>query len=155
MVCSSQMQSDSVSQSQSSSAVIRARQALIDYIKRCCCAYVNHRMELIKRLRWKHGGILPNSVKENLSTAEVEWFNEYNKLLADYQASLSDKGLNLMSSLLPPKELYVQVRALRDFGEFETTDGTVIVLNENSLHNLPIQDCDMLIKQGVLEVVGD
>lgn len=51
-------------------------------------------------------------LKENLSTAEVEWFNEYNKLLADYQASLSDKGLNLMSSLLPPKELYVQVRLI-------------------------------------------
>lgn len=94
------MQSDSVCQSQSSSAVIRARQALIDYIKRCCCAYVNHRMELIKRLRWKHGGILPNSVKVLFCLEKGLIFKNFLSLLYLSFLLLIDRQISALNVLL-------------------------------------------------------
>uniref|UniRef100_F1LCR0 DNA replication complex GINS protein PSF1 n=1 Tax=Ascaris suum TaxID=6253 RepID=F1LCR0_ASCSU len=131
---------------------VRARQSCIDFIKRCCCAYVNNRMERIKSLRWKHGGVLPANIKANLHEAEIEWLNEYNSMLAEFQGSFGENGVNLMTNLKPPKSLFIEVRAIEDYGEFETSDGTVVMLKKNSLHSLPRQDCEMLIKQGILEI---
>ncbi|XP_039640617.1 DNA replication complex GINS protein PSF1 [Perca fluviatilis] len=45
------------------------------------------------------------------------------------------------------------VRCLKDHGEFEIDDGTVILLKKNSQHFLPRWKCEQLIRQGVLEHV--
>ncbi|XP_016123920.1 DNA replication complex GINS protein PSF1-like [Sinocyclocheilus grahami] len=47
----------------------------------------------------------------------------------------------------------IQVRCLKDHGEFEIDDGTVILLKKNSQHFLPRWKCEQLIRQGVLEHV--
>uniref|UniRef100_UPI003AAB4382 DNA replication complex GINS protein PSF1 isoform X2 n=1 Tax=Centroberyx gerrardi TaxID=166262 RepID=UPI003AAB4382 len=46
-----------------------------------------------------------------------------------------------------------EVRCLKDHGEFEIDDGTVILLKKNSQHFLPRWKCEQLIRQGVLEHV--
>jgi len=43
--------------------MVKARQTSIDRIKRCCCTYINMRMERLRNLRWRAGGQLPNDVK--------------------------------------------------------------------------------------------
>lgn len=60
-------------------------------------------------------------------------------------------GLDLTQSQLPPKSLYVEVRCLIDFGEFETEDGTVLRLTKDSQHLMSRSDCESLIRQGILE----
>ena len=42
-----------------------ARQSCIEFIKRCCCAYINKRMERLKAERWKRAGNIPQSIKVN------------------------------------------------------------------------------------------
>lgn len=130
-----------------------ARQSCIDFIKRCCCAYLNKRMERLKALRWKYAGNIPQSIKANLCAAEIQWLNSYEYDLAKFQEEFGDEDnpLNLMTNVKPAKSLFVQVHAVEDYGEFEISDGTVVVLKKNSLHSLPRQDCEMLLKQGVLE----
>uniref|UniRef100_A0AAZ3RSD2 DNA replication complex GINS protein PSF1 n=1 Tax=Oncorhynchus tshawytscha TaxID=74940 RepID=A0AAZ3RSD2_ONCTS len=44
-----------------------------------------------------------------------------------------------------------EVRCLKDHGEFEIDDGTIILLKKNSQHFLPRWKCEQLIRQGVLE----
>ncbi|KAM9803720.1 DNA replication complex GINS protein PSF1 isoform 2-T2 [Neosynchiropus ocellatus] len=46
-----------------------------------------------------------------------------------------------------------EVRCLKDHGEFEVDDGTVVLLKRNSQHFLPRWKCEQLIRQGVLEHV--
>lgn len=73
--------------------------------------------------------------------------------IREFQRGLGESGVDLMAYGEPPKTLFVQVRVLVDYGEFETSDGAPVVLQKNSIHSLLRQDCDMLIRQGVLEIM--
>jgi GINS complex subunit 1 len=63
-------------------------------------------------------------------------------------------SLDLTQNLKPPKNLYIQVKCITEFGEFETEDGDIVVLKKNSLHLLPRVQCELLIAQGILEHVS-
>ncbi|XP_074006836.1 DNA replication complex GINS protein PSF1 isoform X3 [Numenius arquata] len=101
-------------------------------------------VELVRELHRAAGGSLP--------PFRVEWFNQYKKSLATYMRSVGgEEGLDLTQDIKPPKSLYIEVRCLRDYGEFEIDDGTTILLKKNSQHFLPRWKCEQLIRQGVLE----
>ena len=42
------------------------------------------------------------------------------------------RGLDLTLQKKPPKRLYVQVRCLKDYGEYELGDGTSVILSKGS-----------------------
>lgn len=52
----------------------------------------------------------------------------------------------------PPKDLYVEVRVLRDCGEIMTENG-LVNLEANSTHFLRRVDVEQLIRQGLLEQI--
>lgn len=68
-------------------------------------------------------------------------------------SSIGETGVDLLQHSKPPKSLYVEVRVLEDYGDFETEDGQVVVLAKNSTHFLERSQCEKLIRQGVLEHV--
>ncbi|PIO72407.1 hypothetical protein TELCIR_05665 [Teladorsagia circumcincta] len=74
----------------------------------------------------------PHLKNNNLCEAEIEFFNEYCSSLAEFQAGIGENGVNLLLSTHPPKALYVQVRVLENYGEFETSDGNLVMLQVNS-----------------------
>lgn len=81
---------------------------------------------------------------------QQQWLRRYNGLLADYMTKVE---LDLTRFRSPPKSLYVQVRCVQDFGDFETEDGTVIVLARDTTHFLERSQCEKLIHQGIVEHV--
>ncbi|XP_053099488.1 DNA replication complex GINS protein PSF1 isoform X1 [Hemicordylus capensis] len=120
--------------------------------RRCILAYLYDRLLRIRALRWEYGSVLPNAVRFHMSAEEMEWFNQYKKSLATYMRSLGGgDGLDLTQDIKPPKSLYIEVRCLKDYGEFEIDDGTTILLKKNSQHFLPRWKCEQLIRQGILE----
>ena len=42
-------------------------------------AYLNHRAERIRNMRWQFGAVLPPDVKANLCEAEQNFFTKYNR----------------------------------------------------------------------------
>ena len=118
-------------------------------------AYLHNRLERIKEHRWHFGSVLPPEIKSNICEPEAQFFIKYNKSLASYMKSIGEGSftLDLTQHLKPPKNLYIQVKVLTDFGEFETEDGDVVVLKKNSLHLLPRVQCESLVSQGILEHV--
>lgn len=52
----------------------------------------------------------------------------------------------------PPKDLYIEVRVLRDCGEVMTENG-LVHLEANSTHFLRRADVEQLIRQGLLEQI--
>ncbi|VDK48115.1 unnamed protein product [Anisakis simplex] len=112
---------------------IGVKQGCIEFMKRCCLAYLNERKQRLQTFRWKFGEVLPSDIKANLCQAEMDWFNQYTTMLAEYQGSVGENGVNLMTNMKPPKSLFTQVRAIEDYGEFETSDGTVVLLKKNSV----------------------
>lgn len=138
---------------QPSKSAIVLRHAAVERNKRCLLAYINSRAEKIREMRWQFGAVLPPEIKANLCEPELEFFSKYNRNLAAYMKSVTDsgRGVDLMIDLTPPKSLYIEVRCLTDYGQFETEDGAVIMLKRNTQHFLPRTQCEQLIRQGVLE----
>ncbi|XP_067030178.1 DNA replication complex GINS protein PSF1-like [Acropora muricata] len=127
---------------------VHLRHASLERNKRCLLSYIYNRMLRIKKFRWEFGTVLPEEIKDNLCEQEIQWFSKYNKSLAMYMRTV---GLDLTQNMKPPKSLYIEVRCLEDYGEFEAEDGTVVLLKKNSQHFLPRSHCEHLIRQGVLE----
>lgn len=131
---------------------IQLRHTCLERNQRCLIAYVYNRMSKIHDYRWQVGSVLPPDFKLSLSEQEVQWFNSYNRSLAMYMRRIGgSRGLDLTQYMQPPKSLYIEVRCLEDYGEFETEDGVVIQLKLNSQHYLLRSQCEHLIKQGILE----
>ena len=130
---------------------IQLRHACLERNQRCLLAYVHHRMTRIRDYRWQTGSVLPPAFRLSLCEQEVQWFTRYNRSLATYMRSIGSSGLDLTQHLQPPKSLFVEVRCLEDYGEFEMEDGTVVLLNKNTQHYLPRSQCEPLIRQGILE----
>lgn len=61
------------------------------------------------------------------------------------------QGIDLTADLRPPKSLYIEVRCLEDYGNFELEDGEVVHFRKNSQHYLPRTQVENLIRQGVLK----
>ncbi|ROT72272.1 DNA replication complex GINS protein PSF1 isoform X1 [Penaeus vannamei] len=133
---------------------VHLRHAALERNRRCLLAYLYNRLERVRDMRWEFGSILPADIRANMCEPEIIWFNKYNKNLASYMRSLGEgTGLDLTQDIKPPKNLYIEVRCLQDYGEFEIEEGDTVVLQKNTTHYLPMAQCQHLIRQGILEHV--
>ncbi|XP_077438460.1 DNA replication complex GINS protein PSF1 [Vanacampus margaritifer] len=133
---------------------IRLRHCCLLRNQRCVGAYLYDRLLRIRALRWEYGSVLPANVRFHMSAEELQWFARYKKSLASFMRSLGGGGgLDVTQDMKPPKSLYIQVRCVKDHGELEMDDGTLVLLKKNSQHFLPRWTCEHLIRQGVLEHV--
>jgi GINS complex subunit 1 len=119
---------------------------LVDYMamrrsKRCLLAYHRTRTEKLEELVWKgfdvadlsgqqvagngggEGGSSGAAGKSSLSPQEEEYVRSYGDLLAAYKGQWTD--IDLTGSLEPPRDLFVDVRVLKDAGAIETEYGQV------------------------------
>lgn len=132
--------------------VMQARHTAKLWNKRCIIAYHYERLNRLKKLRWEYGNNLPQEIAKNLSENELEWFTKYNDNLFTYMNALNDgKGLDLTLYINPPKKLYINVKCLRDYGQFDSEDGQPVMLKKDNIYYLPVNPCEKLIQQGVLE----
>lgn len=140
---------------QPSMAAIVVRHAALERNKRCLLAYLHDRAAKIAEMRWQFGPVLPVEIRSQLCEPETTFFSKYNKNLANYMRSIGGgTGVDLTTDTTPPKSLYVEVRCVKDYGEMETEDGTVVMLKKNTQHFLPRAQCEPLIRQGILQHVA-
>ena len=123
---------------------------LVDHLymrrnKRCLLAYHRVRSDKLEEMCWNGTDVLErdplvqsgrkhetasntgmNSESGNqssLSPEEEEYFRQYGDLLATYKGQWTD--IDLTGSLEPPKDLFIDVRVLKDAGEIQTEYGCV------------------------------
>lgn len=113
---------------------------LIDHLcmrrnKRCLLAYHRVRTEKLEEMCWRGVDVLDQTQNENedsatsaqnknqnsLSPEEEDYFRQYNDMLAAYKGEFTD--IDLTGSLEPPKDLFIDVRVLKDAGEIQTEYG--------------------------------
>eukprot|EP00128_Syssomonas_multiformis_P009780 Colp12_sorted_trinity150504_noHs@26869 len=138
--------------SESAVCSIVVHHAAIQRNKQCVLAYLNERMNRIKRLRWEVGSVIPAEMVEDLSPQEQQFFSGYNKLVNKYARTV---GIDDMTAdLKPPKDnLYVEVRCLEDLGEIRLEDGVIQVKKDNQFF-VRRSDVEQLIKQGAMVEIG-
>ncbi|EWC44015.1 DNA replication complex GINS protein PSF1 [Drechslerella stenobrocha 248] len=138
--------------------------------KRCLLAYHRVRAEKIEQMCWngmdvmeqvqatrvvvegeEDGGASATGTSHALSPEEDEYARQYGDMLAAYKGHWTD--VDLTGSLEPPKDLFIDVRVLKDAGEIQTEYGA-ITLSKNSQFFVRQGDVERLIKQGFLQKLG-
>jgi GINS complex subunit 1 len=84
--------------------------------RRCLLAYQRLRADKIDEMIWNHG-----EPKGIMSPEEEEYARGYGYLVAGMKGRWTD--IELGGSLEPPRDLYVEVRVLKDAGEIQTEYG--------------------------------
>ncbi|KAL0635029.1 DNA replication protein psf1 [Maublancomyces gigas] len=134
--------------------------------KRCLLAYHRVRSDKIEDMCWSGSDLLEQiqqgaSKKQeeeseggggvntsSLSPEEAEYARQYSDLLAAYKGQWTD--IDLTGSLEPPRDLFIDVRVLKDAGEIQTEYGA-ITLTKNSQFFVRQGDVERLITQGFLQ----
>ncbi|KAH7163210.1 DNA replication complex GINS protein PSF1 [Dactylonectria estremocensis] len=140
--------------------------------KRCLLAYHRTRTDKLEELVWNGSDVVDLSGQQvrdtsatsnggaagagdattsSLSPQEEEYVRQYSDLLAAYKGQWTD--IDLTGSLEPPRDLFIDVRVLRDAGEIQTEYGA-ITLTKNSQFYVRQGDVERLIAQGYLHKLG-
>lgn len=116
---------------------------LVDHLsirrnKRCLLAYHRVRADKLEQMCWDGKDVLgspkdkqssmvqeastaPPNQESSMSPEEQEYFRQYNDMLAAYKGHWTD--IDLTGSLEPPRDLFIDVRVLKDAGEIQTEYG--------------------------------
>lgn len=89
-------------------------------------------------------------ITENLSHPEQDYYKQYQDLVLDFKSELS--GIDLSVDLEPPRDLFIDVRVLKNGGEVQTEYGAFNLI-KNSQFYVRKSDVDRLIQLGYLEEV--
>ncbi|KAK7193381.1 DNA replication protein psf1 [Paraphaeosphaeria sporulosa] len=136
--------------------------------KRCLLAYHRTRTDKLEEMCWSGIDVLERQQQlsqkggadgagaqmgtdgagSSLSPEEEEYVRQYSDLLASYKGQWTD--IDLTGSLEPPKDLFIDVRVLKDAGEIQTEYGA-ITLTKNSQFFVRQGDVERLIQQGYLQ----
>ncbi|KAH6898733.1 DNA replication complex GINS protein PSF1 [Thelonectria olida] len=139
--------------------------------KRCLLAYHRTRTDKLEELVWNGSDVVDLSGQQvrdaagssgggaagsgdttsSLSPQEEEYVRQYGDLLAAFKGQWTD--IDLTGSLEPPRDLFIDVRVLKDAGEIQTEYGA-ITLTKNSQFYVRQGDVERLIAQGYLYKLG-
>ncbi|PIA12929.1 GINS complex, Psf1 component [Coemansia reversa NRRL 1564] len=127
--------------------------------KRCLLAYHHRRMEFLRSLLWSihlAPSLVPPTLSQRLSPEEQNFSREYARLNSAYRDAVEDQ-LCPNDSLdwtangeLPPRDMFIEVRVVRDCGEIVTESG-VVNLHVGTQHYLRRSDIEHLLTIGYLE----
>lgn len=129
-------------------AVIQSN--IIDRHKRGVLAYLNYRISKLETLRIENGPSIPPHYSNQLCAEEMEYFKKYSGLLIEYNRNVS-KYIDLTTDLVPPKDLFVEVRVKEDVGDLLLMNGGQITLKKNTSQLVKREEVANLIRQGVLQ----
>lgn len=136
--------------------------------KRCLLAYERLRASKIQEFAWlnidpteddlgQNALFLANDIyanyttqlsTNNLSHAEDEYYKNYRDLLMNYKSSFAD--LDILGDLEPPKNIFIDVRVLKNGGEVQTEYGSFNLIKDSQFF-VRKSDVERLIQQGYLE----
>ncbi|MCJ1357404.1 MAG: DNA replication protein psf1 [Icmadophila ericetorum] len=135
--------------------------------KRCLLAYHRVRAQKLEEFCWNGQDAFsqPLSLQEprngsspatgldlagssSVSPEEEEYARRYGDLLAAYKGQWTD--IDITGSVEPPRDLFIDVRVLKNAGEIQTEYGA-ITLTKNSQFYVRQGDVERLIAQGYLQ----
>jgi len=115
--------------------------------------YLRCRLELVEKIRWEVGGVVPEDRRPNLSEPENSFFENYSTILGRYMSNLGN--LDLTSYLgSPPKDYLVTVQVVKTTAVKISVEnlGTVELI-EGKRFTCPYGQAELFIKNGTVKIV--
>ncbi|OQO05139.1 hypothetical protein B0A48_08159 [Cryoendolithus antarcticus] len=128
--------------------------------KRCLLVYHRTRIAHLEKTLWSGLPLTQSSSTPSNPSSQESNLTPSESLLASFLSSLYSQlgaqypDIDLLGSITPPREVYVEIRVLREVGEVQTEYGS-LVLGKNSVHFVRLSDVEGLVRGGVVEVVGE
>ncbi|MEW5319186.1 MAG: hypothetical protein WDW38_010353 [Sanguina aurantia] len=119
--------------------------------KRHLLIYAKERLSRLQRARWMERG-LPPALNDAASPQELEFYRDYDKALTTYMGKASGIGMDLTLDALPPRDLLVSVKGLKDSGETIFSFGRYNILKDVQ-YLLPCSEAEPLIREGLVEEI--
>ena len=111
----------------------------------------NNRMNKIENLIWKSTGFIPEQVGNNMHEKDKQYYESYNNLINHYSKMISFSDMDLTKDYNPPKELYVEVRALDNINNIKTYEGVVNV-EKNHTYSFRKSDIEHFLRRGMFVI---
>lgn len=111
----------------------------------------NNRMNKIENLIWKSTGFIPEQVGNIMNEKDKQYYESYNNLINHYSKMLSFSDMDLTKDYNPPKELYVEVRALDNINNIKTYEGVVNV-EKNHTYSFRKSDIEHFLRRGMFVI---
>lgn len=108
-------------------------------------------MEKIETLIWRLTGNLPEQISNNLDEKDKKYYQQYHKAVSSYSKMLSLTDFDLTKDYAPPKDLYVEVRALENIRGIQTKEGKINVV-KNHTYSFRRSDIEHFIRIGILVI---
>ncbi|CCH62230.1 hypothetical protein TBLA_0G02930 [Henningerozyma blattae CBS 6284] len=129
--------------------------------KRCLMAYQKLRSDMLDSQVWSSDGTDAITTSgsgstagqdiTDLSTHEQEYLREYAQLVTEMKSGeLTD--IDLTGSMVPPSDVFIDVRVLKDAGEIQTEYGVFNLLKDSQFF-VRQSDVERLIQQGYLQKI--
>ena len=119
--------------------------------KRCLYAYLNNRMNKIENYVWNLTGSLPKHIEKCFDEKDKNYYEQYNKLISRYSKMIGDTDFDLTKDYLPPKDLYIEVRALKDIKNINTFEGKINVTKGHT-YSFKRQDIEHYLRSGLMVI---
>ena len=139
--------------------------------KRCLLGYQNFRRENIEEYVWdnltgmddfsseekninKVNGNDENLFFGKLDMNEQEYLKDYQKIIEEYSSNFPELEIKHKGNygLQPPKDLYLEVRVLKDGGMVQTEYGVFNLIKDTQIF-MRKSDAEALLQQGYLQII--
>ncbi len=81
-----------------------------------------------------------------------KYYSEYSKLINKHSKTQCLVELDLTKDYHPPKDLYLEVRALEDIKDITIKNGNSISVTRNNTYLLKRSDIDIYIRRGLFSI---
>ncbi len=105
----------------------------------------------MEKIVWEGGSSIPEQILNKLDEKDKKYYDEYKRIVNLYSKKLSLCDLDLTQDFTPPKDLFVEVRALENLKITEKS-GTVRSIKKNQSYLLKRSDAESYIRRGSLVV---
>lgn len=129
--------------------------------KRCLLGYQNFRRENIEEYVWdnlqstnERDSSSKGLFLSKLDMNEQEYMKEYQQLVDEYSFNFPELEIKHKGNygLQPPKDLYVEVRVLKEGGMVQTEYGVFNLIKDSQIF-MRKSDAEALLQQGYLQVI--
>lgn len=105
----------------------------------------------MEKIVWEGGYHVPSQILNKMDEKDKKYHDEYKRIVNQYSKKLSLVDLDLTQDFTPPKDLYVEVRALENI-KIKEKSGTTRNIERNQSYLLRRSDVENYIRRGLLIV---
>ncbi|CAD8136712.1 unnamed protein product [Paramecium pentaurelia] len=119
----------------------------VERTKRVQLAYLMHRINKIQSQYFIDSGQLSNDHLDQLSKNEKDYYKFFDQLVKRYENDIETK---VSQNIIPPSEVFIEVRVIKQIGNIITQDGDELDLEEGTQQLVKKSDVIKFLQEGSL-----